>query len=645
LAVLGVVVYHLAPGGLPGGFLGVDVFFVISGYLITSLLLRERLRDGRVGLPRFWLRRIRRLYPAIVALVIVLIAVTALWDSGALMSSRPTFLMVLIYMTNWWFIFHHVPYFQSFGPPPLLLHLWSLAIEEQYYLIWPPLLILLLRGRRPSRVAGLALLGAIGSAVAMLLLYHGPGSINRIYYGSDTHVEGLLLGSALGLLMPPYGLPRRIPTRARKRLDRTGAAALVGLLLLAFLTSQADAFTWEGGLLLAVVLASVVVVVGAHPATRLSKVLAVGPLRWLGTRSYSVYLWQWPLIVLTLRGGALPMSGIEGVVVRIGAIVVLSEASYRFIEQPFRTGRAQAALHRLLDHSARVRWTAAAVGTAMAGTVVAVAAVAQAPAVPEAVIGTATPAALAPIRNLRPTPLAALAGRAHAVPATTHPAATQRTLAPHAGTTGPAATTTHPGTTTHLASTPPPGPASAGPVLAIGDSVMLAAAADLNAVFGPAIVVDAGIGRHAPDGLARLAAYRAAGRLTGVRVLVVGLGSNGPFGAANLIQLRQLAAGVPLVVLINVRVPDSWEAVSNQTIDSAAALPGFKVVDWYAASAQPGLLWPDGVHPDPRGQQVYAALVAQAAAAAPAQTSAPAKLVGNPLSTAGGARPVGVVGG
>ena len=138
LAVLGVVVYHLAPGGLPGGFLGVDVFFVISGYLITSLLLRERLRDGRVGLPRFWLRRIRRLYPAIVALVIVLIAVTALWDRGALMSSRPTFPMVLIYMTNWWFIFHHVPYFQSFGPPPLLLHLWSLAIEEQYYLIWPP---------------------------------------------------------------------------------------------------------------------------------------------------------------------------------------------------------------------------------------------------------------------------------------------------------------------------------------------------------------------------------------------------------------------------------------------------------------------------------------------------------------------------
>jgi hypothetical protein len=252
---------------------------------------------------------------------------------------------------------------------------------------------------------------------------------------------------------------------------------------------------------------------------------------------------------------------------------------------------------------------------------------------------------MAPIRNLPPTPLAALAGRTHAVPATTHPAATTRTLAPYASATGHAATTTHPGTTTHLAATPPPGPANEGSVLAIGDSVMLAAAADLDAVFGPAIVVDAGIGRHPASGLARLAAYRAAGRLRGLRVLVVGLGSNGPFGAANLTQLRQLAAGVPLVVLINVRIPDSWEVVSNQTIDSAAALPGFKVVDWYAASAQPGLLWPDGIHPDPRGQQVYAALVAQAAAAAPAQTTAPAKLVGNPPSTAAGAQPVGVVGG
>jgi peptidoglycan/LPS O-acetylase OafA/YrhL len=602
LAVLGVVAYHLAPGGLPGGFLGVDVFFVISGYLITSLIVRERNREGRTKLSSFWMRRIRRLYPAIVVLVIVLVPVTSLWDTPALVSSRPTFLMGLFYMTNWWFIFHHVPYFQTFGPPPLLLHLWSLAIEEQYYLIWPPLLVLLLRWQRPNRVAGLALVGAIGSAVLMILLYHGAGSVNRVYYGSDTHAAGLLLGSALGLLVPPYRLPRHIGTRTRKILDRSGTAALVGLLLLAFLAGQGDAFTWRGGLLLAVLLTGIVVVVGAHPATRLSKGLAISPLRWLGTRSYSVYLWQWPVVVLTLRSGALPMSGTQAVVVRIAAIVVISEASYRFVERPFRTGRAQAALRRLLEHSAELRWSAAAVGAVFAAAVVSLVTVAQAPALPETSIGTATAAALAPIENLGPTPPGTTADPSALIPA----------LDP-----------TNPTYPTNPTTTLPAVPANRVSVLAIGDSVMLAASADLNSVFQSSIIVDADVGRQPADGLVRLAAYRSAGRLRGLRALVIGLGSNGPFTAADLSQVGQLAAGVPLVVLVNVRVSDSWGAVSNQTIDSVTGAPGFKIVNWYAASARPGLMWPDGVHPDPAGQQVYATLIAQAVMSASPASSSP----------------------
>ena len=462
----------------------------------------------------------------------------------------------------------------------------------------------------------------------MFLLYHGAGSLNRVYYGSDTHAEGLLLGSALGLLAPPYRLPRHLGIRTRNRLDRLGAAALVGLLLLAFLAGQGDAFIWKGGLLLAVLLAGAVVVVGAHPATRLSKVLAVSPLRWLGTRSYSVYLWQWPLIVLTIRGGVLPVSGTEGLLVRIGAIAVLSEASYRFVEQPFRTGRAQAALRRVLARSAPVRWSAAAVGTMFAGAVVSLVAVARAPVLLEASIGTATAAALAPIENLPRTPRAAAGEHPATIATTTDPATTTHpSIATHP------IVTIHPLTTTP-ATTLPGGPADGGSVLAIGDSVMLAASADLNSVFGPAIDVDAGVGRHSAAGLARLAVYRAAGRLRGVRALIIGLGSNGPFDPANLSQLRQLAAGVPLVVLVNVRVPDSWEAVSNQTIDSAAALPGFKVADWYTASARPRLLWPDQLHPDPAGQQVYAALIAQAVTTPPSQASTRPGLVHTSPSTA-----------
>jgi hypothetical protein len=323
------------------------------------------------------------------------------------------------------------------------------------------------------------------------------------------------------------------------------------------------------------------------------------------------------------------MSGTGAVLVRIVAIAVVSEASFRFVEQPFRTGRAQAALRRLRDHSVRVRWSAAAVGTAFTGAVVAMVVLAQAPALPEASIGTATAAARAPIQSVPPGSRAAAGQHTAAAATRTDPGRTtnRATASFPIVRTGPAGATTP-------ATTLPAGPAEGGPVLAIGDSVMLAASADLTSEFGAAIDVDAGLGRHSAVGLARLADYRAAGRLRGLRALVVGLGSNGPFTAANLSQLRQLAAGVPLVVLVNVRVPDSWEAVSNQTIDSAAALPGFKVVDWYTASARPGLLWPDQVHPDPAGQQVYAALVAQAVTTAPSQASTHPGLVH--IAVAGG---------
>ncbi|HLH46071.1 MAG TPA: acyltransferase, partial [Acidimicrobiales bacterium] len=216
IAIVAVVVYHLSPGALPGGFLGVDLFFVVSGYLITTLLTDEWRRQGTIELLRFWGRRVRRLYPAIAALVAVLVPVTALLDPRALAESRLTIVAALVYLTNWWFIFHHVSYFERFGPPPLLVHLWSLAIEEQYYLIWPPLLVLLLRRRRPARIALLALAGAAASALLMGLLYHGAGSLDRVYYGSDTHAEGLLFGSALALVAPPTGFPASVDARARR---------------------------------------------------------------------------------------------------------------------------------------------------------------------------------------------------------------------------------------------------------------------------------------------------------------------------------------------------------------------------------------------------------------------------------------------
>jgi peptidoglycan/LPS O-acetylase OafA/YrhL len=591
LAVLAVVVYHLAPGALPGGFLGVDVFFVISGYLITTLLVDEWRRRRRVDLLQFWRRRIRRLYPAVVALVVVLVPIMAIWDPSALASSRLTVPIALIYLTNWWFIFHHVSYFASFGPPSPLLHLWTLAIEEQYYLVWPPILVALLaRWGKPARIALVALAGAIVSSVLMALLYHGAGSLDRIYYGSDTHAEGLLLGSALGLGVPPWGLPGRVTERARRILDRSGAVALGGLLVLTLFARETDTFTWRGGVVLAVVCAGAAVLVAAHPASRWSTVLGAPHLRGLGLRSYSVYVWHWPIIVLTEAGGAFPVAGVPGFVLRVVLIAAFSEASYRYVERPWRTGRAQRFTRDLLARSVRARRTVAASSAAAAVLVVVLLLVASAPPLPEATKVTATPAARRPV----------------APPPAARPAGVPLGLLGLAGRGAP-------GPRLAAGGRPVVVPADGGgPVLALGDSVMLAAAGDLTTVFGPTVTVDAVVGRQVGDGLERLAAYRSAGRLRGLRALVVGLGSNGPFTASDLARLRSLVAGVPLVVLVNVRVPDPWQAESDQTIASAASLPGFRVVDWYAASGAPGVLWPDHVHPDPAGQQLYAHLVARA---------------------------------
>jgi peptidoglycan/LPS O-acetylase OafA/YrhL len=608
IAVAAVVVYHMAPGRFPGGFFGVDVFFVISGYLITSMLTKEWATRGDVSLRGFWLRRVRRLYPALVTLVVVMVLVAAVVAPSALVSTRTTVPAALVYLTNWWFIFHKVPYFQAIGRPPLFIHFWSLAIEEQYYLIWPPvLLVLLLWWRRPARIAVVAVAGAVASSVLMAVMFHAGASTDRIYYGSDTHCQGLLLGSALGLVAPPSRLSAHVSLKARRCLDGAGALGLATIVVMMALVGQASAFTWRGGLALVVVLAGVAAVVAAHPASRMSRLLSVPPLRWLGTRSYSVYLWHWPILDLTRAHIDVSFGGAPLVALQLGLIAVAAEGSYRLVEQPWRTGRAQARLRDFLVRSAhRRQLSLAAVGTVLALVILALVSASTPPPPPELRIN-ATSAARVHISGLGPTTVG---------PA--KPSARSRPRA--AGST----VTTHPPTTTATTTTttvPPPVVAGAppllrapagGPVLAVGDSVMVGASRDLEAAFGPSITVDAAVGRQVGQGIERLEEYRAAGRLNGLRALIVGLGTNGPFEPFQMQELLSITASVPLIVLVNVRVPLSWQSESDTTIAAAAGNPRVEVVDWYRASATPGILYPDAIHPNDIGQVIYTNLLVRA---------------------------------
>jgi peptidoglycan/LPS O-acetylase OafA/YrhL len=304
------------------------VFFVLSGYLITSLLLAEWTRIGKVRLGAFWVRRARRLLPAVVALLIVVLIAGVLLARDAVPRLRGDIPASLGYVMNWRLIFHKDSYLQTFGRPPLLLHLWSLAIEEQFYLVWPPVVALVLwRGRNRKHLMRVALAGAVASSAAMALEFHPGGNPAAVYFGTGTHAEGLLIGCALAAAIPPWRAGISLTQRGRRLLDGMGFVALAGVIALAATMTQTGTFTYRGGLVLADVATALAVVAAVRSGSWVSRALSPAPFIWAGTRSYSLYLWHWPIYALTQPRTDVPMTGWSLVGFRLALIGVAAELS------------------------------------------------------------------------------------------------------------------------------------------------------------------------------------------------------------------------------------------------------------------------------------------------------------------------------
>jgi peptidoglycan/LPS O-acetylase OafA/YrhL len=637
LAVVAVLLYHAGLAWIPGGFLGVEVFFVVSGYLITALLLAEARERGRVDLRAFWIRRARRLLPALYLLLIATLAFAVVFLPGEVAGLRNDAVAAFGYATNWYLLAGQESYFEAIGRPSPLLHLWSLAVEEQFYVLWPPLFALgmgvgALRYRR-RRLVSLLLAGAAASAALMAILYHPNLDPSRLHYGTDTRATGLLVGAALAFAWTPPApggpLARRRGSSRRARrlrhrwgwavpvlLDAAGVAALAGLVLSCLWLDEYRPFLYRGGYALVALATAAVICALAHPRTRLAAgPLGWRPVRWVGVRSYGIYLWHWPVFVVTRPQLDVPLDGLPLLALRLTATVLLAALSYRYVEEPIRRGALGRAWKRLREARGPLRWR---LGVRWAGAVVPAAALcvvlgvavgqAEAPAPPSylssmktihtaaAVAEDAAPRPEAPETQAPATPPAP---REEDAPATEAPAPKAEEEAPREETppeAAPAAAAAE--------------PAPAGRVSAIGDSVMLGAAATLTRAVPALDVMDAEVGTQVSYAIEILRWRRDAGQLGDV--VVVHLGNNGAFAAGQFDEMMEVLGDERRVVFVNVRVPRAWEGPNNAVIaEGVARHPNAVLADWYSASAyHPEFFVEDGVHLQTEGQRVYADLIA-----------------------------------
>ena len=374
IAVLAVIVFHLGFDQAPGGLLGVGIFFTLSGYLITDLLLAQFSARGRIKLGSFWLARARRLLPAMFVMIAIVLAWVTIFGPAQPDQFRKAVVSAVFYVNNWQQIFGDVSYFARFAPEGPLNHLWSLSVEEQFYIAWPFLLLLgvkvvrerpLASGVRP-RLALVTVGLAIASSILMAVLYHPSLDPSRIYYGTDTRAGGLLFGAALAMVWPSRRLSRRITLQARNRLDAMG---VVGLAIIAFMIWQVNEFSsflYQGGFVVLSLATVMVLMPLAHPACRLGIWLGVRPLRWVGVRSYAIYLWQTPIIVLTSPQGRHGDSLVRDVL-QVAAIFAISALSWKFIEEPIRHG----AIGRFFARRRAVGWKWETFAPPMRGVIIA----------------------------------------------------------------------------------------------------------------------------------------------------------------------------------------------------------------------------------------------------------------------------------
>lgn len=559
IAVTAVILYHLGISWIPGGFLGVDLFFVISGYVITRLILDSINQSSALDLRAFYAARLRRIYPAFIFMVICTIIFIGVWAPEAIKRFLSDLPYALTGTINWFLVARHQDYFEAIGRPPLLQHTWSLAVELQFYLIWPIILLTVLKYFGKKNIARIALLIAIISGVTLFLVslrldQANAQQISHIYFGTDTHSLGLFLGSALAVSWIPQNLSADIAKRAQDVIDGIGVVGLLGLIATFLFIDETNAGLYRLAFPLAGIFGCLVIISLVHPASRFAPLISSAPFRWIGQRSYGIYIWHWVVFQLTRPSVDLTGQIWALYLARVLLVLALADISLRWVEIPFRQGMVQNWFRGMKYRAPKVKLRQQ---LSIVFSIIAVLAVTSSISVQ----------AINKADQISQDLLTAQDDQA----------ASQEDL----------------GSTTGLWVT--------------GDSVILGIRSKLESKEHISLI-NARVGRQAPE---LLAVMRVDQSSVPSSPVVFNLGNNNALTEQTVVDIFEVVKNQPQIIVVNTAVPRPWKDANNAIISKVASrYPNVRLVDWDRVSKdRPELFAPDGVHLSPAGSDVYVDLV------------------------------------
>jgi peptidoglycan/LPS O-acetylase OafA/YrhL len=559
IAVTAVVLYHLGISWIPGGFLGVDLFFVISGYVITRLILDSINQSSALDLRAFYAARLRRIYPGFLFMVTCTIIFIGVWAPEAIKRFLSDLPYALTGTINWLLVARHQDYFEAIGRPPLLQHTWSLAVELQFYLIWPIILLTVLKYFGKKNIARIALIIAMVSGttlffVSLQLDQSNAQQISHIYFGTDTHSLGLFLGSALAVSWIPQNLSADIEKRAQDVIDGIGVVGLLGLISVFLFIDESNASLYRVAFPLAGIFGCLVIISLVHPASRFAPIISTAPFRWVGQRSYGIYIWHWVIFQVTRPSVDLSGQTWALYLARVLLVLALADISLRWVEIPFRQGLVQDWFRGMKYRSAKVQLRQK---ISVISSIIVVLAITSSISVQA--INKSDEIAKQVLQQ------------------STQEQQTQDDL----------------GSTTGLWVT--------------GDSVILGIRSKLEAKEHISLI-NARVGRQAPE---LLAVMRVDQNSVPSSPVVFNLGNNNALSEATVVEIFEIVKNQPQVIVVNTAVPRSWKDSNNAIISRVASrYANVKVVDWGRISnGRPELFAPDGVHLSPAGSDVYVDLV------------------------------------